>query len=547
MEYKRVSLLFLSLGLFFTGGETFAQQTWRSTLYPVDWTPGYKVGDKFLHDFSYAGYMHGEAPLPETVSGLLVDVTQRGVDNTGTGDVTLLLQQILDETGNAGGGTVYLPPGTYKVKPQPGSGPALVIRHSNVLLKGAGTDKTFIRCFAENMRNSQVILVGVSTDWNNAEDGKTCYLTQDISDTPTTTIHLNETGHLKTGDWIIIRSDRSPDWIDEHQMTGFWSADANMGTTFYRRITAINLAEKTITIDIPTRYYMKIRDNARLYKVSPEISQVGLQDFSIGNQSNPITNGWEEDDYTKPGTGAYQVHSAFLIKFTCCVHSWAKNIASYQAGNSEQIHMSSNGLDLDRCRNITVEHCDFSYPQYRGGGGNGYALNHCSQECLITHCSATGVRHGFAFKYAYANGNVVYAFSSVNSMYASDFHMYLSMSNLIDNQNINGDFIESVVRPYGANAGNYHGLTSSQTVFWNTNGIAYKNNNFIIDSRQHGYGYIIGTRGPACNVRTTPTIMSSRYGSVDTAPQDHVEGLSKGDKLEPHSLYYDQLSRRLGR
>jgi hypothetical protein len=539
----------LSLALALTA-ELPAQQaaTWRSALYPVDWTPAFRSGDKFLHDFSYAGYMMGEEPLPESFGNLVVDVTQyNAADNTGADDVTAKLQAAIDYVGQQGGGTVFLPAGTYKVKPPAGSGCALAIRHSRVILKGAGVDRTFIRCFAENMRSSQVILVGKSINWNAPEDGKTYYLTHDVADAPATTLRLNETAGLQPGDWVIVRSNRSQAWIEEHRMTGFWAPNNDMGVTFYRRIIAVNSAEQTVTIDIPTRYAVKVRDNARLYRVSPQVHNVGLQDFSIGNKQHPAKDGWGEEDYNRQGTGAYNVHAAFLIKFTCCVHSWAKNIASWQAGNADRIHMSSNGLDIDRCRNLTIDRCDFSYPQYRGGGGNGYALNHCSQECLVTNCTAAGVRHGFAFKYAYANGNVVHAFSSVNPVYASDFHMYLSMSNLIDNQNINGDFIESVVRPYGATAGNYHGVTSSQTVFWNTNGIAYKGNGFIIDSRQHGYGYIIGTRGVAGGVRTTPVVMSSGYGSVDTSPEDHIEGLNAGGRLEPHSLYYDQLRRRLGR
>lgn len=539
-------ILFLFCASF---SQIIQSQTWRSELYPENWTPEFNKDGKFLHDFSYAGYMRGEEPIPESVGSEFIDVTKApyNVDNTGADDVTNTLQKALDDIGKKGGGTVYLPEGTYKVRPQGNNNAALYVRYSNIILKGAGIGKTFIRCFAENMRNQQIILVGTAKNWNNAEDGKVYQISRDIPDNPSKTIYLNDIENLKVGDWIIVRSDRSSAWIEEHQMSGFWAPDANMGTTFYRQITGIDTGNKSISIDIPTRYYMKTRDNARVYKVTPDISNVGLEGFSIGNKSNPKTNGWGEEDYKDSNSGSYQVHAAFLIKFTCAVHSWARDIASYQAGNTKEIHMSSNGLDLDRCRNITIEKCDFSYPQYLGGGGNGYAINLCSQECLIINCTSTSVRHGYAFKYSYANGNVIHAFTSLNPVYASDFHMYLSMSNLIDNQNINGDFIESCVRPYGANKGNYHGVTSSQTVFWNTNGIAYKGNNFIIDSRQHGYGYIIGTRGPAYNVRVSPTTMNSQYGSVNTAPEDHVEGLNKGANLEPYSLYFDQLGKRLNK
>ena len=71
--------------------------------------------------------------------------------------------------------------------------------------------------------------------------------------------------------------------------------------------------------------------------------------------------------------------------------------------------------------------------------------------------------------------------------------------------------------------------------------------NYIIDSRQFGNGYIIGTQGAATNVKTTPTTMSSQYGTVNTAPEDYKEGIGKGATLYPQSLYYDQLEKRLSK
>jgi len=531
---------------------TSAATTWRSSLYPENWTPGYtNSAGQFLHDFSYAGYEKGEKDIPTSMTGLYANVLDYGADSTGTNDSTSAIQSAINAVQNAGGGTVYLPAGTYKVKPASSSNAsALRITGSNILFKGDGVGKTFIRCFAENMRYCQVINVSPNGGtWDSADDGNYYYLSQDIPSTPTTTIHLSSVGNLKVGDWVIIRSDRTQGWIDEHSMGGFWYASVSPtthGTTFYRQITAVNTTNKTIEIDIPTRYYMKTRDNARVYKVTPKQSNVGLQDFSIGNKQNSITSGWGEEDYKTSGNGSYNVNNAFLIKFGLNVNCFAKNIKTYAAGNAGGYHMVSNGLDINKTRGLTVDNCDFSYPQYEGGGGNGYGMNICGQETLIKNCSSTSARHSFSFKYAYASGNVIYHYTSTDPKYGSDFHMYLSMSNLIDNEELNGDFLETNVRPYGGTAGNRHGYTSTQTVFWNTKGNYYKSgSSYIIDSRQYGYGYIIGTQGAATAVKTTPTTMSSTYGTVNTAPEDFKEGIGTGASLSPQSLYYDQLERRL--
>jgi hypothetical protein len=555
MKTTKFARFFVLALLLSFGSEVYA---WRSALYPVDWTPGYvDAQGRFLHDFSYAGYKMGEAAIPSTVGTHLVDVTDApyNADNTGVNDCTSAIQQAIDYVGQNEGGVVYLPAGTYKVRPQGSATAALSISYSNLILRGAGKDLTFIRCDEENMRYKSIINVSNGGSWNNADDGNTYELALDIPETPTNKIYLrNGIENLNVGDWIIIRSDRSADWIAEHSMGGFWNPNATRGTTFYRQITEISVPNRQLTIDIPTRYWMKRSDNARVYKVMPKLHDVGLENFSIGNKMHSNPAGWTEEDYRLNSNGSYYVDNAFMIKFALCIDSWARDVSTYSADNPSNtnfgtVHMSSNGMDLNQCRNVTVENCEFSYPQYEGGGGNGYGWNICGQECLIVNCRSLSPRHAYSFKYAYGSGNVLLNFYSGNGpKYGSDFHMYLPMSNLIDGQNIDGDYIESNVRPYGGTAGDYHGFTSSNTVFWNTYGIAYKSGfNYIVESRQYKYGYIIGTRGTATGVKTTPLVMSSAYGTVDTSPEDWVEGLGTGGDLEPVSLYYDQLARRLKR
>ena len=138
--------------------------------------------------------------------------------------------------------------------------------------------------------------------------------------------------------------------------------------------------------------------------------------------------------------------------------------------------------------------------------------------------------------------------NNAKTEYSKDIVVKGYSCNVIDNEELNGDFVESNVRPYGGTAGNRHGYTSTETVFWNTKGNYYKSGmNYIIDSRQFGNGYIIGTQGAATNVKTTPTTMSSQYGTVNTAPEDYKEGIGKGATLYPQSLYYDQLEKRLSK
>ncbi len=69
--------------------------TWRSSLYPEDWTPGFADSQgRFLHDFSYAGYHNGEVLIPENPPGAILDVTLEpyGADNTGAAYANVAIQ-----------------------------------------------------------------------------------------------------------------------------------------------------------------------------------------------------------------------------------------------------------------------------------------------------------------------------------------------------------------------------------------------------------------------------------------------------------------------
>jgi len=98
-----------------------AATTWQSSLYPNSWAPGYKnASGQFLQDFSYAGYKSGTANPPANPGTKFVNVTQApyNANKTGTVDATTAIQAAIDYVGTNGGGVVYLPAGTYRVKPQ---------------------------------------------------------------------------------------------------------------------------------------------------------------------------------------------------------------------------------------------------------------------------------------------------------------------------------------------------------------------------------------------------------------------------------------------
>ncbi len=515
-----------------------AQTSWRSTLYPENWKPGYADEQgRFLHDFSYAGYHRGEKALPvrqETA----IDVTQSpySADPSGKIDSTAGNQGALDAAAKAGGGIVYLPAGTYRISPPAGSNTVLKLQGDNVVLRGAGADKTFLFNDATEMRDKIVLLVEGEPpmDWRAEGVGiVSSVLTKDLPN-QATEVFVNDIAGLAVGDLIVLRSDLTQRFIDEVEMTGKWqpagASSSNRTLMFCRRVVSVNPQTSSLIIDVPVRYPMKVADLARVVKVPGRmISESGLEDFSIGMRQHPGA-GLEENDYGTAGTIAYDVHGSKAIVFRHAENCWARGLKTYAPeGNDPRVHVLSNCLTLARSRFITVDSCDFKFAQYRGGGGNGYLYTMQGQENLLVNCQAEGGRHNYDFGTMASSGNVITNCVTKDGQLASDFHMFLSMSNLLDTITCDGDFLEArYFRPWGGNP--IHGVTTTQSVFWNTNGLRYANKkSIVIWSEQMGDGYVIGTHGPCSAVHST----------------DFVEGVGQGDTLVPASLYQDQLKRRL--
>ena len=536
MKLLKTKRTFILTVIFLTTFYNAFSQDWRSELYPYNWKPGFAKDGKFIQDFSYAGYRKGEQPIP-FITNNIVDVTQApyNADKTGTNNATAAIQAAIDYVSGLGGGVVFLPAGTYNVQPNGASTSALTVKSDGVVIRGAGVGQTMILNTQTNMRTKSIINFEPSTDadWY-APAGTPAPLVQNAVEHDVTVFVANASS-FSIGDRVTLTSDLTDEWIAEHNMTGLWN-DTMPGVAFARTVTSVNTATNSITVDIPVRYYLKTRDNARLYKVNKPITECGIESLSIGNLQNNKT-GWGDDDYAVPGTGAFEVHNSHAIKMTNAENCWMKNVATFKpAANTLDIHVLSHSFRMVQCRLITVEACDFMKPQYEGEGGNGYMYILESNDCLIRDSKATSARHSYSFRLASSNGNVIYNCLSKDPRLASDFHMWFSMTNLFDNQICDKDFIEAVYRPYGGTP--THGQTTTQSVIWNTNGLNYQTGETaIVQSAQWGQGYVIGTRGAAPNVL--------RPSGNNSEPIDHLEGQGRGTQQHPASLYIDQLNRRL--
>lgn len=547
---KKYFLVSLTMMLFAFAANA---QTWRSELYPANGkanSAGNFYTDKFIQDYSFAGYHRGEKAIP-VVNQNIIDVTKPPykVDNTGKKDVTHILQEAIDAAGKKGG-VVYLPAGTYKISPG-NNKYCLLVQHSNVVIRGDGAGKTFLYNASNEMRQKIILKVSAGTSWSSDGRNKK-QVTTDLLQ-PTTVIPVKSTDGFKVGDMVMVRNYIDNDWIEKHGMLEHWKdkGDNLRGLQYCREIVAINPQANELTIDIPIRYALETAHNAAVYKVQPMLSEVGIENFSIGNRQNFTEGKWDETSYNEPENGSYHCDDSWAISMEQVYNGWIKNVSSYQPEeNTSKAHLLSNGVKLHQTKNISIIGCEFRNAQYGGAGGNGYMYRIMGNETLMQDCVAEFSRHGIVVSGMASSGNVFSNCKDINSGKqtgltgdmktsgsGSDHHMHFSHSNLFDKCAVENSFFAAGWRRWGSNP--IHGLTAAHTVYWNV--ISNGNQKFCVETQQGRYGYVIGTSGNKPEVRTSAWTKGTE---VITDPVDHVEGVGKGETLVPQSLYEEQKKRK---
>ncbi len=511
-------------------------ETWRSRLYPQNWRPGFTdEHGLFLHDFSYAGYAMGQRPIPDEPDLPVFDVTAPdfGADPTGERDSTAAIQKAIDRAAERGGGIVHLPEGTYRIQPPADARQALLIGHSRIILRGDGPGRTFLYNTEPVMHRRAVIRAapgGAHASWTRALRGSTIALAEDAPN-QAMAVKVQSVAGIEPGDWIVLRADATEDFVRaiDPQFVDDWPGRLP-GLMFYRQVRAVDADSSRITLDIPLRYPVKRRDHARLYRVRPHLSEVGIEAMSIGMREHPGGD-FGFNAYQREGTAAHDVHASYLIVLNHVVDGWVRRVHTYRpANNAGPHHMVSNGIQLLFARNVTIEGCDLRHAQYRGGGGNGYGYVFQGSDNLITRCTGRELRYVYDFKSMQTTGNVVHRSESHG---ISDFHMHLSVTNLLDDLHMVGSHFNAAHRRRWGTIP--HGRTTDQSVFWNLRGSGGRGHVLHVDNQPDAV-LIIGTSGQRHSVRGLP------------AQQRHrLEGEARGEHLQPRSLYEDQLHRRLQR
>ncbi len=635
------------------GGDAICQAAgWRSKMFPENWQPIDKIGAaegvniftdpegtkdpngntvtsgpnyhpyRFLHDFSYAGYHAGEKPIPpEDPNGWTKTakvynvVTQYGCTPDGKIDCRAAIQAAIDAAGKtSAGGIIYLPAGEYRITAKDNNY-FLKIRNNSIVIRGDGPDKTKIKVDPYfngvfDMASKHIFDIdykdgNLNVLWD-TKLSSTASITKDLP-IPTKVIPVSNAGQFKVGDTILIQGFYTTSSLREHDMENIWA----VGDKIYewrRTVTAVDTQKNEINIDVPTRYRISVvADNPKVSKIPNGLSEIGLEHFSIGMIRHP--DEWPDNEVsTDPIVSA--IKGNMIMYLSNVYNSWFYDLQSYRPSENAgrptddikyglyEVEILNGVFYLIDSQFVTIKNFYFKNMQVDGnpGGGYGYAIQlYKTNEVLVENGALQKIKKGFAFNNAGTSGNVIKDVT-VKEVFTTqnDFHSYLSTSNLIDNNDLQGTYWEAAIRPIDLLSivgGTNHGHGTTQSVFWNTKGAPLTidvfdwwdrdNNNDgkrdelnggqaildpgIIVSNQFGWGYIIGTYGSFSDVITAK--MADRIADLNNdgkdynddpyrpyiLPRDYKEGIGYdkssspyyGKALCPRSLYEAQLQLRL--
>jgi len=511
--------------------DTHDEEIWRSELYPWEWNPGYEGPEgRFLHDFSYAGYHNGEVDFGHDLADLTLDVVEAyGADPSGETDATVAIQAAIDAGAQAGGAIIYVPPGLYRLDGQ------ISVTNSRIVLRGAGADQSRLWMTASQGMSykSHVTFTGsVATE-------DPLMLVAD-ADAFASSIEVADASTLSPGDDIVIGWEITDEFIEEHGMTDVWMAfNGQWQPFFWRTVTAIYTIDGVdrIDLDVPLRYPTKLRDHADVRRVPGMLHEVAVENLGVAD-AVAWDAAWEQD----------QVH---VIEFNGVADGWIDGVTSYpspgapQAGLGVDRHLQSGGIIVRQSKRVTVANGSLESPENRGGGGNGYLYEvRQSSEVLFRDLVARDGRHNFIQNWGFGATGIVWLgiYSSGSTAVPidgldiglpafSEFHHSLATANLIDTSTLDDGWAAANRGDYSSGAGH----SATQSVLWNISGTG------VLRSRQFGHGYIIG---PASSLKIETSL--DTLDALFSEPEDWHEGPGKIGKLDPYSLYLDQLSRRLG-
>jgi hypothetical protein len=445
-------------------------------------------------DFSFAGYMAGEQPIPMASAKVVVPLK--------SGDATLRIQSAINyvsklPVGKDGlRGAVLLEKGVYEIAG------TLTIAASGVVLRGTGMTDEGTVLHATGLDRIGVIRINGK---NNRKEGPAIAITDSYVPVNARTITLANTQDVKVGTHVLIHRPSTKEWIDELHTAHFGGGVTALGWKagqrdiyWDRTITAIK--GQAVTLDAPLTTALEAKyGGATLspYTWEGRISQSGVENLKLSSAYDQKNL---KDEY----------HRWTAICLENVQDAWVRQVVfEHFAGSAVNV--------LETAKRITVEDCKSLAPVSEIGGERRYTFLTTGQQTLFQRLYAEHGYHDFAVGFCAAGPNVFVQCQSVLPFSFSGTIDSWASGVLFDIINVDGQALSFTNR---GQDGQGAGWTAANSLFWQCSAAR-------IDCYQ------------------PPTAQNWAFGNWAQFAGDGYWDQSN-EQIQPRSLYYAQLKDRIG-
>jgi hypothetical protein len=408
------------------------------------WSP-----ESRLPDFSFAGYMCGEQPIPDVP--VVKNARDLGIVGDGVTDDAPALQKAIDSTEK---GALFLPEGRYVL------GSPVTINKGYFVLRGAGIGKTVLvipkslgalqdeNPPANPKDKVNFSFTGGFISIRGEDQGKRLAALTKTAPRGSRELELDAPPKLKPGDFLTLRMADPGD----HTLGKYVHGDAGLdaGPQTYKEyaqkpwVTWAARVEKLtgprLTLDRPLRLDARPEWQAEIWNYAPSLTHIGIEGLSFEFPGVPKKYHLGEEGFN-------------AIDATALAHSWFRDLSFIDA---------DNGINLKQCRFMTIERTTFLQAKREKMTGH-HALwaTSATQDCLFSEFDfQTRYEHDLTVE-GRANGNV---FRNGRGIFLCiDHHRNMPYENLFTNLTI--DNPGQAFRSSGTAARGPH--SAVRATFWN--------------------------------------------------------------------------------